>query len=175
VTGSASGARSAVAGRRLAYVLFAVAFGTNVPTPLLLVYRALLDLPATSLTAIFGVYAAGLLPALLLAGPLSDRLGRRPVTVPFVVLSAVASLVFIPAASSVPLLYAGRFLQGAVSGVVFSVGSAWLAEISGDAATAARRAGVALSAGWALGPFSAGVIGEVAGGTAGGIGVTVVP
>jgi MFS family permease len=175
VTGRARSAAAAAAGRRLAYVLFAVAFGTNVPTPLLLVYRAQLDLPATSLTAIFGVYAAGLLPALLVAGPLSDRLGRRPVTAPFVILSAVASLVFVPAASSVPLLYTGRFLQGVVSGVVFSVGSAWLAEISGDAATAARRAGVALSAGWALGPFSAGVVAEVAGGTAGGFGATVVP
>jgi MFS family permease len=75
----------------------------------------------------------------------------------------------------VPLLYAGRFLQGVVSGAVFSVGSAWLAELTGDAATAARRAGIALSSGWALGPFMAGVVGEVAGGTAGGFGVVGVP
>jgi MFS family permease len=177
VNGRAGGGRdpAETATRRLALVLFAVAFGTNVPTPLLLVYRGLLDLPATSLAAIFGVYAAGLLPALLLAGPASDRLGRRPVTVPFVVLSAVASLLFVPAAGSVPLLYLGRFLQGIVSGVVFSVGSAWLAELSGDATRAARRAGVALSSGWALGPLTSGVVAEVAGGTAGGFGVTVLP
>ena len=148
--------------RGLWFVLFAVAFGTNVPSPLLLVYKDRLGLSATVLTAIFGVYAAGLLPALLLAGPASDRLGRRPVAIPFVVLSAVASAVFIGAASSVPLLFAGRFLQGAVSGVVFSVGSAWLTELIGPSAAglAARRATVALSAGWALGPLSAGLLGQ---------------
>lgn len=148
--------------RGLWFVLFAVAFGTNVPSPLLLVYRERLGLSATVLTAIFAVYAAGLLPALLLAGPASDRLGRRPVAIPFVVLSAVASGVFIGAADSVPLLYAGRFLQGAVSGVVFSVGSAWLTELIGPSAAglAARRATVALSAGWALGPLSAGLLGQ---------------
>jgi hypothetical protein len=148
--------------RGLWFVLFAVAFGTNVPSPLLLVYRERMSLSATVLTAIFGVYAAGLLPALLLAGPASDRLGRRPVAIPFVVLSAVASAVFIGAADSVPLLFAGRFLQGAVSGVVFSVGSAWLTELIGPAAAglAARRATVALSAGWSLGPLSAGLLGQ---------------
>lgn len=159
----------------LAGVLFAVAFGTNVPTPLLLVYRSSQSLSASTLTAIFAVYAAGLLPALLVAGPLSDRLGRRPLVAPFVVLSAVASFLFIPAAVSTPLLYVGRFLQGTVSGVVFSVGSAWLAELSGDAAAAARRAGIALSSGWALGPLISGLIGEAAGGTAGGWGATVLP
>ncbi len=96
-----------------------MAFGTNVPTPLLLVYRDTLGLAPTTLTGIFGIYALGLLPALLLAGPASDRLGRRPVVVPFVLLSAAASVVFLLAARSVPLLFAGRFLQGAVSGVVF--------------------------------------------------------
>jgi MFS family permease len=163
------------AARALAFVLFAVAFGTNVPTPLLLVYRSTLDLSATTLTAIFGVYAAGLLPALLVAGPLSDRVGRRPIVVPFTVLSAVASLIFLPAAGAVLLLYLGRFLQGVVSGAVFSVGTAWLAELTGDAATAGRRAGIALSSGWALGPLISGIIGEAAGGTAGGFGATGVP
>ena len=148
--------------RWVAYCLFAVAFGTNVPTPLLLVYRERMGLSATVLTAIFAVYAAGLLPALLLAGPASDRRGRRFVANPFVVLSAIASLVFVAAARSVPLLFAGRFIQGAVSGVVFSVGSAWLTELTGaeHAGRAARRATVALSAGWALGPLSAGLLAQ---------------
>lgn len=144
------------------FVLFAVAFGTNVPTPLLLIYRERMTLSTTVVTAIFGVYAAGLLPALFLAGPASDRLGRRRITVPFVVLSALASGIFLLASSSVPLLFVGRFVQGAVSGVVFSVGTAWLTELIGPAAAglAARRATVALSAGWALGPLSAGLLGQ---------------
>jgi len=141
-------------------VLFAVAFGTNVPTPLLLVYRDTLGLAPTTLTGIFGIYALGLLPALLLAGPASDRLGRRPVVVPFVLLSAAASVVFLLAARSVPLLFAGRFIQGAVSGVVFSIGSAWMAELLPQPGLAARRSAAALGSGWALGPLSAGLLAQ---------------
>ena len=50
--------------RRLALWLFAVAAGTNVPTPLLLLYQDRLGLSASVVTALFGVYAAGLVPAL---------------------------------------------------------------------------------------------------------------
>lgn len=144
----------------LSVILFAVAFGTNVPTPLLLRYRAELGLSATTMTAIFAVYAVGLLPSLLLAGPASDRLGRRRVVGPFVVLAALTSLLFIEASSSVPLLFLCRFLQGAVSGAVFSVGSAWLAELSGSAGQAARRTTIAMSAGWAVGPLSSGALAQ---------------
>lgn len=112
------------------FALFAVAAGTNVPTPLLLVYQERLDLSAEVLTALFGCYAAGLVPALFLAGPLSDRLGRRRVALPGVALAGLASLAFAAAGSSLLLLFTARFLQGVVSGVVFSVASAWVAELS---------------------------------------------
>ena len=103
--------------RRAVFALFAVAAGTNVPTPLLLVYRDRLDLSAEVLTALFGTYAAGLVPALFLAGPLSDSLGRRRVAIPGIVLSGLASLAFAAAGDSLGLLFAARFLQGVVSGV----------------------------------------------------------
>jgi len=74
--------------RRAAFALFAVAAGTNVPAPLLLIYRDTLHLSPDVLTAVFGIYAAGLVPALLLAGPASDRLGRRRLVLPLVVLRA---------------------------------------------------------------------------------------
>ena len=140
--------------------MFVVAFGTNVPTPLLLVYREELGLSANALTGAFAVYAAGLVPSLLLAGPASDRFGRRPVVVPFVVLSVVVSLLFIGAAYSVPLLFVCRFLQGAVSGVVFSVGTAWLGELVGEPARAARLTTAALGGGWALGPLTSGLLAQ---------------
>jgi len=148
--------------RRAAFSLFAVAAGTNVPTPLLLVYRDRLDLSANVLTAVFGAYAAGLVPALFLAGPASDRLGRRRLVVVFSALAALTSLLLVAAASSLPLLFLGRCLQGAVSGAVFSVGSAWIAELSGPAAgqAAGRRAAVAMTAGFSLGPLTAGVLAQ---------------
>ena len=150
--------------RRAAFALFAVAAGTNVPTPLLLIYRDTLDLGPDVLTAVFGCYALGLVPALALAGPLSDRYGRRRVMLPAMVLAALTSVLLIAAASSLPVLFAGRALQGAVSGAVFTVGSAWVAELSlvgGDGA-AGRRAAVAMTGGFSIGPFVSGLLGEYA-------------
>ena len=145
---------------RLWTAVFVVAFGTNVPTPLLLVYRDELGLTSDALTGAFAVYAAGLVPALLLAGPASDRFGRRPVVVPFVVLSVLTSLLFLGAGSSTFLLFLCRFLQGAVSGVVFSVGTAWLAELVDDPGRSARLTTAALGGGWALGPCLSGVLAQ---------------
>lgn len=148
--------------KRAVFALFAVAAGTNVPTPLLLVYQRRLGLSPEVLTALFGCYAAGLVPALLLAGHLSDRLGRRRVAIPGIVLSGLASLAFAAAGDSLGLLFAARFLQGVVSGVVFSVGSAWVAELSlasGEGA-GGRRAAFAMTAGFSLGPLTSGLLGE---------------
>ena len=150
--------------KRAVFALFAVAAGTNVPTPLLLVYRERLDLSPEVLTALFGFYAAGLVPALFLAGPLSDRLGRRRVAIPGMVLSAVASLAFAAAGDALTLLFAARFAQGVVSGVVFSVGSAWVGELSLTSGEGAggRRAAFAMTGGFSLGPLVSGVLGQYA-------------
>ena len=148
--------------KRAVFALFVVAAGTNVPTPLLLVYQERLGLSAEVLTALFGCYAAGLVPALILAGQLSDRLGRRRVAIPGIVLSGLASLAFAVAGDSLGLLFAARFLQGVVSGVVFSVGSAWVSELSlasGEGA-GGRRAAFAMTAGFSLGPLTSGLLGE---------------
>lgn len=147
----------------LAVAIFAVAFGTNVPTALLLRYRELLDLSPTMVTVVFATYAAGLVPSLLVAGPFSDRRGRRTAVLPFVVVAGGASvLLLVGASSSLVALLLGRFLQGVVSGVVFSVGSAWLAELVPDAGSASRRASAAMSLGFALGPLTAGFLGQFA-------------
>lgn len=146
----------------LTFGLFAVALGTNIPTPLLLVYRRTLGLSDADLTAIFGCYAIGLIAALSVSGAASDRFGRRAVVLPFAVLSGLVSLLFIPAADSLPLLYAGRLLQGVVSGVVFSVANAWLQELSGPLRqqSAATRGAVASSLGFAIAPAMSGLLGQ---------------
>jgi MFS family permease len=65
-----------------------------------------------------------LIAALSVSGAASDRFGRRPLVLPFAVVAGLISLLFIPAAGSLALLYTGRLLQGVVSGVVFSVANA---------------------------------------------------
>ena len=62
----------------VAAVLVGAGWGSNQFTPMLLVYRDALGLSAGSLEAMFGVYALGLIPGLLLAGPLLGRQGAPP-------------------------------------------------------------------------------------------------
>src|SRR5690606_5016808 len=108
----------------LSVALFAVAFGTNVSTPLLLRYQERLDLSTFTTTALFAVYPLGLLPTLLWAGPGSDAYGRARVMTPGLFLSAVASVVMIAGQDHLAALFAGRLLLGAVSGLVFVTASA---------------------------------------------------
>ncbi|MCV2489885.1 MFS transporter [Geodermatophilus sp. YIM 151500] len=153
-----------MAWRRAVFALFAVAAGTNVPTPLLLVYQDRLDLSPEVLTALFGSYAAGLVPALFLAGPLSDRFGRRRVALPGILLSAAVSLAFAAAGDALALLFVARFVQGVVSGAVFGVVSAWVGELSHASGEGAggRRAAFAMTAGFSLGPLTSGLLGQYA-------------
>jgi hypothetical protein len=123
-----------------------------------------------TVAAFFAVYAAGLVPGLLLGGPASDRWGRRRLLLPSLVVSAPASGVLAlggVAAVSEPALYTGRFLFGAVTGIAMAVGTTWVKELSqapwdpgADAAAGARRAALALSAGFGIGPLVAGVLAQ---------------
>lgn len=142
--------------------LFAVAFGTNVSTPLLLLYQTRLELSAWTVTALFAIYPVGLLPALLWGGPASDVLGRRLLTLASVLASGLASGLFILGADDVAILFAARFLLGAVSGVAFVAAGAWMGELAdtADGPWVARLTGMVMYAGFGLGPLIAGFLGE---------------
>ena len=55
-------------------------------------YHRDLGVGEATLEAMFGVYAIGLIPGLLIGGPLSDRIGRRAVVLPAAALSVVATV-----------------------------------------------------------------------------------
>jgi MFS family permease len=84
------------------------------------------------------------------------------VVLPFAALSGLASLLFVTASHSIALLFVARFLQGVVSGAVFTVGSAWVGELSEGDSLGARRAAMAQSAGFSLGPLTSGLLGQYA-------------
>lgn len=157
--GSPAAAR---ARRDLAVALFSVSFGTNVSTPLLLIYQERLGLSTWTVTALFAVYPIGLLPALLWAGPASDVFGRRRVLVPGVVLSAMASALFLAGADSLAILFTARFVLGMVSGIVFVAASAWMQELgdTDDPLWPARLTGMVLYAGFGGGPVVSGILGQ---------------
>jgi MFS family permease len=155
--------RSATNWRRVGFAMFAVAWGANQFSPLLIVYRHDLRLGAGVLAGLFGVYAAALIPGLLIGGPVSDRVGRRPVVIPFVAASPVATLLLMIGPRSLPVIVAGRALAGLCSGVVFGSATAWVQELSDDPAVSARRSAVALCAGFGLGPAAASMLAQWAG------------
>lgn len=146
---------------RAALALFAVGWGANQFAALLPVYREVDGATAGQVTALFGAYAVGLVPALLLVAPVSDRVGRGRVLRPVLVLSFVATVVLMVGGHSLTLLLIGRLLAGVASGAAFAPGTAWVKELS-DAApgTGARRAAIALSAGFGTGPLVTGVLAQ---------------
>jgi MFS family permease len=113
--------------------------GASAPSPFYPVLQAELGFSAPTMTAIFAVYALALLLTLLVAGSVSDHVGRRPViSLGFVVLAA--SMVVFWHADSVALLFVARVVQGIAAGLLMSTLSAAVVDLEpprrpGSAAT----------------------------------------
>lgn len=148
---------------RVGGLMFAVAWGGNEFTPLLVMYREVSHLSALTVNVLLAAYVLGIVPALLVGGPLSDRYGRRPLLLPAAPLGIVGSLVLALGPASVPALAAGRVLSGLALGLVMAVGTTWVAELcaaAGEPRTGARRASLSLTAGFLLGAGLAGVLAQ---------------
>ncbi|MDG3016872.1 MFS transporter [Speluncibacter jeojiensis] len=151
----------------LAAAMFVIAWGGNQFTPLLSMYRMHEGLSTTTVDVLLFAYVLGIIPAMLLGGPLSDRFGRRPLMLPAPVIGIVGSLVLSVGAAHEPVLFVGRVLSGLALGLMMAVGSSWMKELSGapwdpDAApgTGARRAAMSMTAGFAIGAVVAGLLAE---------------
>jgi predicted MFS family arabinose efflux permease len=142
----------------------AVGWGAQQFAPLLLMYRAELGVDAATVQAVFAMYVVGLVPGLLLGGPVSDRYGRRPVVLTALAASVAASALLLAGGAGVAWLFAGRLVAGFASGAGFSAGAAWVRELSAGAVDGGergpRRATVAMTAGFGLGPLVAGVLAQ---------------
>jgi predicted MFS family arabinose efflux permease len=137
----------------------AVGWGAQQFAPLLLMYRAELGVSAATVQAVFAVYVVGLVPGLLFGGPVSDRYGRRPVVLAALGASVAASALLLVGGHGVAWLFAGRLVAGFASGAGFSAGAAWVRELSGGE-RGPRRATVAMTVGFGLGPLVAGVLAQ---------------
>ena len=145
--------------------MFAVAWGGNEFTPLLVMYRLDHGFSAFTVYTFLFAYVIGIVPALLIGGPLSDRVGRRPVMLPAAAIAAVGSLLIAFGPDSSALLIAGRVFTGVALGIGMAVGGSWVKELSAldpasGVAAGARRAAMSLTAGFALGAGVAGVLAQ---------------
>ncbi|MEO8851207.1 MAG: MFS transporter [Allobranchiibius sp.] len=147
---------------RVCLVLFAVGWGANQFAPLLLVYEAQQHLSEQLTTSMFAAYVLGLMPALLIAARLSGHFGHRAILRPVMLLAILASAILLLGHWSEAALFIGRVLYGVVTGAAMAPGTTWVKELSTDhpAGTGARRAAIALSAGFMGGPLISGFVAQ---------------
>jgi predicted MFS family arabinose efflux permease len=128
--------------------------GSSAPTPLYPLYQAMWGFSPVVLTIVFGIYALAVLAALLVAGRLSDHLGRRPVLIVAAAGQALVMLLFATAESVTGLLVA-RIIQGLITGA--AIGAVGAAMIDIDKSRGAVANAVAPAFGTALGALAGGI------------------
>lgn len=145
-----------------AFVGTAVAFAglylaAGAPSPLFVQYQQLWGFPAGLLTIAFAAYAFALVLALVVAGSLSDFIGRRPVLIGSLIVELGSMVMFI-FAPNIGWVIAARVVQGLATGAATSAFSASLLELAPQRAkkVAAIIGGAAPAGGLGLGALLAG-------------------
>ncbi|SDY85328.1 Predicted arabinose efflux permease, MFS family [Saccharopolyspora shandongensis] len=144
--------------------LTAMAFST-VPTPLYPLYQAYDGFSTFTVTIVFAVYAVGVLASLLLAGHISDWVGRKKILIAALGLEVAAAALFLTE-PSLPVLITARLVTGLGVGMLTATATAHLHELhSGHrpGASPQRFEIVSTAAnlgGLGLGPLLAGTIAQ---------------
>jgi MFS family permease len=127
-------------------------FASATPSPLYADYAASWHFSTPVLTAVYAVYALGVLTTLLLIGRLSDEIGRRPVLLGALIALLFATVLFM-LAQSVIWLFAARGLQGLATGAALGAAGAAMLDLHprGDAVQAGLVNGVGSALGIGLG------------------------
>lgn len=112
----------------VAAVLLLFMASGSAPSPLYVVYQEEWRFPATTLTAVFAVYAVALLASLLTVGSVSDFVGRRPVLVAALVVQTAGMVLFLLADGVAGLMLA-RVVQGLATGAALGTISAALIDL----------------------------------------------
>jgi MFS family permease len=150
---------SSIAFPLLAAILFLFFVSASVPSPLFVVFQGRWGFSPGMLTVAFSIYSLVLLVTLLLAGSLSDHLGRKPVIVAALAIQ-VASMALFLTADGIGGLLAARIVQGLSMGVVNGALSAAVIEAAPPARKALGSLLTSISplAGLATGAFVTGAL-----------------
>ncbi|GMR67069.1 MFS transporter [Bacillus sp. MN7755] len=111
--------------KRILWVIGIIAFSANIPAPLFPIYQMKYSLNNFAITALFAIYAAGMLLILLLAGSLAERKGTKWVVTVGVILALVSSAIFV-GATSPWMLYLARAVEGIALGAFMGTSNALL-------------------------------------------------
>src|SRR5579875_702036 len=105
----------------------AMAFAT-VPAPLYPLYQRRDGFSSLTITIVYVMYAVGVVASLLLAGHLSDRVGRKRILIPALGLEVLAATLFLiwPA---LPGLMLARFITGLAVGMITATATAHLHDL----------------------------------------------
>lgn len=151
----------------IAFAVFAVAWGGNEFTPMMVFYRGENVFGNVFVDALLASYAAGIAISLLISGPLSDRYGRRTVMLPAPAVGLLASALIAVGETNSPLMFIGRVLSGLSIGMAMTAGGSWIKELStrsfdptAQPGAGARRATMTLTAGFAFGALVAGCLAQ---------------
>lgn len=107
----------------------AVALAVGAPSPLFVLYQQEWRFAPWLLTVAFAIYAITLLATLLVAGSLSDHIGRRPVLIGALAVQVVAMLMFL-FARDIGWIVAARSVQGIATGAAMSTFTASIVELA---------------------------------------------
>jgi MFS family permease len=156
LTAEPSAARRTIS-PRAAYVLVAsviglALFASGTPSPLYDTYQHLWGFSPIVLTLVYATYAFGVLTTLILAGRVSDEVGRRPVLLLALGTLMLTTFVFM-AADSVAWLFVARGVQGLATGLALGAASAALLDLHPrrDTAGVGLTNGVVSAGGMGLG------------------------
>lgn len=132
--GPAAGPRRATARRHgvgfwliAGSLLIAMAFSAA-PAPLYVLYERRDHFATFMVAVVFAVYGVGVIASLLLAGHVSDWVGRKRVLIPAIGLEALAAILFL-ASPDLPVLIAARLLNGVGVGMITATATAQLHEL----------------------------------------------
>jgi len=147
----------------LLLVLSGVALGVSgLPAPLYGMYEEQWHLSPLSTTLVFAVYAVAALAAVLVAGKVSDVVGRKPVLIGAVVAMIVGLGIFL-IADGMAMLMLARVIHGAAVGSIVVAGAAALLDLRPDHGTrSGQLSGVAFNIGMTVAIVGSAVLAQYA-------------
>ncbi|MFD7991456.1 MFS transporter [Streptomyces mexicanus] len=143
----------------IAFVYTVVMAGGTLTIPLYVLWASQFGFGPLTTVVVFIAYVIGVVGTLLMAGSLSDSLGRRPVLALSLALTALSTLGF-ALADGLTVLLISRVLSGVATGLITATATSAIADVVRGRRTAAVLSTAANIGGLSLGVVAAGVLAQ---------------